>query len=224
MKLMHTFLSILFIVGGTTADTADYASFMSSLSYNWQNEFSDLRYQVEQLQHTDPQQYQQLAAQLGLKPGTQIDVPSQFDATWASKFVAAAQLYTPPAATVETMLETGGASTINSGLLITAQVTASVGASDLEGDSASVNESESDGGDSSHGAHKHSSGTSDEGATDGLDSEPTFTQNGNPVVGQLNTANTPIVPSGHGYSAAPSIEPSAALALGYMLLLGAMLL
>ncbi|KAJ1721021.1 hypothetical protein LPJ53_004412 [Coemansia erecta] len=79
------------------ADT-DYDQFISSLSYNWQNEFSDLRYQVAQLQQDDPSQYSQLAAALGLKAGATINVPSQYDPVWASKFVQAAGLYTPPAA------------------------------------------------------------------------------------------------------------------------------
>ncbi|ORX73089.1 hypothetical protein DL89DRAFT_87903 [Linderina pennispora] len=47
----------------------DYSSFISSLSYNWQNEYSDLRFQVNQLQKNDPQQYQALVLALGLKPG-----------------------------------------------------------------------------------------------------------------------------------------------------------
>ncbi|KAJ2725636.1 hypothetical protein GGI07_001136 [Coemansia sp. Benny D115] len=92
-------IAAAFLLLAVRAEDTDYDSFMASLSYNWQNEFSDLRYQVAQLQKDNPQQYNQLAAQLGLKQGASINVPSQFDAGWASKFVQAAGLYTPPAVT-----------------------------------------------------------------------------------------------------------------------------
>ncbi|KAJ1893784.1 hypothetical protein LPJ66_005555 [Kickxella alabastrina] len=74
-----------------------FESFMSNLSYNWQNEFPDLRYQVARLQQDDPAKYNELVAQLGLKAGSQISIPSQFNYAWASQFVMAAGIYKPTA-------------------------------------------------------------------------------------------------------------------------------
>ncbi|KAJ2687848.1 hypothetical protein GGH99_003170 [Coemansia sp. RSA 1285] len=228
-KIITGLVSIWATTAGVLGDTTDYDNFMSSLSYNWQNEFSDLRYQVDQLQKTDPLKYQQLAAQLGLKPGTQIDVPSQFNDKWASKFVMAAGLYTPPAPTQAATFNPSEASPTgaSSQLLITAVKTdgesatplpssgdESADLSAMSGDSAVTAASDH----SSHDAKHSSHGDNSEDATSGLDdaidsSTSVFQQNGNPVVGSINTDFNPIVPSGTGYSASSAVVPIQAYAV-----------
>ncbi|KAJ1665780.1 hypothetical protein IW140_003295 [Coemansia sp. RSA 1813] len=202
-------LSLYMMFSSAMGDTTDYDNFMSSLSYNWQNEFSDLRYQVDQLQKTDPLKYQQLAAQLGLKPGAQIDVPSQFNGVWASKFVMGAGLYTPPAAPTQaaTFDPSQAKPTDGSSLLITAVLTGNSATPSATDDGQSVEVSTlSDG---SVTTVEHSNGSSDdaEDVASDLDSaDPStsmFEQDGNPIVGNFNTDFTPIAPTGIGYSAAP---------------------
>ncbi|KAJ2382964.1 hypothetical protein H4S02_005510 [Coemansia sp. RSA 2611] len=177
---------------------------MSSLSYNWQNEFSDLRYQVDQLQKTDPAKYSALGASLGLKAGQQIQVPSQYSPQWASQFVMAAGLYTPPPPSAATfnpasatptavVATTTGPLTPTgisiSGLMISTTATATATAS---GSSAEItNDTHSSGG-------SHHSGDAE--ATAGLDTQNTSSQFGNPIAGNLNTDDTPIIPSGIGYN------------------------
>ncbi|KAJ2064897.1 hypothetical protein GGI17_000704 [Coemansia sp. S146] len=182
---------------------------MSSLSYNWQNEFSDLRYQIDQLQKTDPAKYSALGASLGLKPGQQIQVPSQYSPQWASQFVMAAGLYTPPAPTFDPASATpttGSAAPSGisiSGLMIsttatataTATVTASGSATGSGSGSAAVT------GDSHHSSESKSQHSGD-AATAGLDTESGSPQFGNPIAGNINTNATPIIPSGIGYSSA----------------------
>ncbi|KAJ1904743.1 hypothetical protein LPJ81_002320 [Coemansia sp. IMI 209127] len=184
---------------------------MSSLSYNWQNEFSDLRYQVDQLQKTDPLKYQQLAATLGLKPGQQIDVPSQFDGVWASKFVMGADLYTPPVPTAADTFDPSQATPTGSvaSLLSTAGITDSAAVSTQNEESVST----MSGGSvvTLEHSHRSSGGSSDDEGLDSLAASSTslFQQNGNPIVGMLNTNYSPIVPTGIGYSkAAPQVRIS----------------
>ncbi|KAJ2557466.1 hypothetical protein EV175_001334 [Coemansia sp. RSA 1933] len=179
-------------------DTSDYDNFMSSLSYNWQDEFSDLRYQVDQLQKTDPLKYQQLAAQLGLKPGAQIDVPSQYNAVWASKFVMGAGLYTPPAPSIDPAQATPtGSASVAVTAVTTGSPTTTAGEQSVEISTRS---------DGSVVTIEHSSSMETEDADNGLDSTTSvFEQDGNPIVGSLNTDFNPIAPTGTGYSGAPRI-------------------
>ncbi|KAJ2078641.1 hypothetical protein H4R24_004341 [Coemansia sp. RSA 988] len=182
---------------------------MSSLSYNWQNEFSDLRYQLDGLQKEDPEKYNQLAASLGLKPGTKISVPSQYSPQWASKFVSAANLYTPPVETADsTLVATPTISKIstetdNSNSAVTHLITAT--------DDVSENESGSE-------SDKVSGGSDSEDTEiiSGLDenTDPTDTQFGNPIVGSMDNNGSPIMPTGQGYSIAPTVRPSMVSALG----------
>ncbi|KAJ2684737.1 hypothetical protein IWW39_004734 [Coemansia spiralis] len=187
-------LFILLLVGLVRGD-ADFDNFMSSLSYNWQNEFSDLRYQIDQLQKTDPAKYSALGASLGLKAGQQIQVPSQYSPQWASQFVMAAGLYTPPPPSAATfnpasatptavVATTTGPLTPTgisiSGLMISTTATATI-----------TNDTHSSGG-------SHHSGDAE--ATAGLDTQNTSSQFGNPIAGNLNTDDTPIIPSGIGYN------------------------
>ncbi|KAJ2883798.1 hypothetical protein IWW38_005503, partial [Coemansia aciculifera] len=195
---------------------SDFDGFMSSLSYNWQNEFSDLRYQVDQLQKTDPAKYSALGASLGLKPGQQVQVPSQFSPQWASQFVMAAGLYTPPAPTFDPATATPTA---------TAAAAVSVGVSGISisglmvvpttasGSAISSSDDGDDGG-SESGSGSHGAGAA---ATGGLDShhhssaKPSSStsesvQFGNPIAGNLNTADTPIVPTGIGYNQGTALQ------------------
>ncbi|KAJ2632440.1 hypothetical protein H4R22_001252 [Coemansia sp. RSA 1290] len=178
---------------------------MSSLSYNWQNQFSDLRYQVDQLQKTDPEKYAQLAASLGLKPGAKINVPSQYSPEWASMFVQAANLYTPPVHTQEdpTVVPTPTSSPSGSHSDLTVQLI-------------------TDFSDSASGEEPSASGSDSLAATEGLDTaesnENTSTQYGNPIVGDYNGAESPIVPTGQGYSAATILTPSFTLLSIYAML------
>ncbi|KAJ1849595.1 hypothetical protein LPJ70_000377 [Coemansia sp. RSA 2708] len=194
---------------------ADYDSFMSSLSYNWQNEFSDLRYQVEQLQKNDPQKYSQLAASLGLKAGTKISIPSQYSPDWASKFVQAANLYTPPQNTNDDAKDvaTPTNSLIESIENLTQLITATANDDGEDSDSKSDGSDDEDHSDQSdEKSNDDSASTDGDGeAASGLDSDggSTSTQFGNPIVGNFNGANTPIVPTGQGYSAAASVRPLA---------------
>ncbi|KAJ2786346.1 hypothetical protein GGI15_001592 [Coemansia interrupta] len=209
----------------SAATDTDYDQFISSLSYNWQNEFSDLRYQVAQLQQDDPAQYSQLAAALGLKAGATISVPSQYDPVWASKFVQAAGLYTPPAPTFDPAqaTPTAAAQQQNSDNLSDNLFASALqekpseqedgsddggGASDEGEDSVSHKSSKSS--KSSKGSktatqHRTSSADDESDAGESLDDEEDVTtsqQFGNPIVGSLNTNDGPIIPSGQGYSAA----------------------
>ncbi|KAJ2582221.1 hypothetical protein GGH95_001654 [Coemansia sp. RSA 1836] len=196
---------------------------MSSLSYNWQNEFSDLRYQIDQLQKTDPAKYSALGASLGLKPGQQIQVPSQYSPQWASQFVMAAGLYTPPAPTFDPASATPTAVVTTasglpltptgisiSGLMLSTTTATSSGVSGsvvvVSGSSGSAEITASG---SNSGSH-HSG--SDAAATAGLDthsSTPTGSpQFGNPIAGNLNTDDTPIIPSGIGYNSGNTLSTS----------------
>ncbi|KAJ2007637.1 hypothetical protein H4R26_000657 [Coemansia thaxteri] len=207
---------------------SDFDGFMSSLSYNWQNEFSDLRYQVDQLQKTDPQKYSALAASLGLKPGMQVSVPSQFSPAWASQFVMAAGLYTPPVHTVDTAVPTPTQSLASIDTQATGSVTPTgisiSGLMDFTSNSSGNSQAATSGGHASSGGHTSSDGShhhSDDG-TAGLDqsSSQGSPQFGNPVVGNLNTDDAPIIPSGTGYStSAPKAKgaPHTALLLGLAL-------
>ncbi|KAJ2480746.1 hypothetical protein IWW56_002259 [Coemansia sp. RSA 2131] len=213
-------------IGSAMGDT-DYDNFMSSLSFNWQNEFSDLRYQVDQLQKTDPQKYNELAASLGLKPGTKVSIPSQYSPVWASKFVQAAGLYTPPATVAEdaTHVPTP-TSSLQSIDDLTQLIT--VTADDNTKSDDSDGSDESDGSEGSNGSveldDNHSHGKSndgnssdDTGGASGLDTpdeDNTSLQFGNPIVGGFSGGNTPIVPSGQGYSTATSVRPLAMHILG----------
>ncbi|KAJ2744475.1 hypothetical protein GGI20_002949 [Coemansia sp. BCRC 34301] len=202
------FKVIVFIVASlcVVKGDADFDGFMSSLSYNWQNEFSDLRYQVDQLQKTDPAKYSALGASLGLKPGQQIQVPSQYSPQWASQFVMAAGLYTPPAPTFDPATATPTPTTALAGSsslagisisgLMQPTVTGSNGAP-----SSSVESSEaSSGGLSGSGSHHG------DAATSGLDTSSSVSQQfGNPIAGNLNTDDTPIIPSGIGYNTGATI-------------------
>ncbi|KAJ2813799.1 hypothetical protein H4S07_000405 [Coemansia furcata] len=202
---------------------ADFDGFMSSLSYNWQNEFSDLRYQIDQLQKTDPAKYQALGASMGLKPGQQVQVPSQYSPQWASQFVMAAGLYTPPAPTFNPASATPtatGASLLPvsiSGLMISTTATASATATAAVSTTAQIT-GHSDGGSS---AAQHSGGSSaghhssggDAAATAGLDTQSVSEQFGNPIAGNLNTNATPIIPSGIGYNGGTKVAYSFILLL-----------
>ncbi|KAJ1822689.1 hypothetical protein LPJ56_000718 [Coemansia sp. RSA 2599] len=238
MRVNFVLASISTIVLVAIAADTDYDKFMNSLSYNWQNEFSDLRYQVAQLQKDDPQAYSQLAAQLGLKAGANIDVPSQFNAQWASKFVQAAGLYTPPAATFDpaqakpTAADQPDKENLDGNLFASALAAETTGSnenssdgdvsdskgndsSDIE-DLLSSHSGSKTKGSSSSSHHKTSAshedgdddseGNSDDGEEKDNDTSQQF---GNPVVGNLNTDNTPIVPSGQGYSAGQALAISA---------------
>ncbi|KAJ2355097.1 hypothetical protein IWW50_002829 [Coemansia erecta] len=233
MRGFVTLAVVLLLSTGSVLGDTDYESFMSSLSDNWQNEFSDLRYQVEQLQKTDPQKYSQLAASLGLKSGTKISIPSQYSPEWASKFVQAAGLYTPPPATVADdpmSVATPTSNLIHSiGEITQQQSTATADSDDDDGSSDSLDDDDADDSNSSKnkkpaagGKSSNDDGSSgDGGGTSGLDAtddENTDTQYGNPVVGNFNGGNTPIVPSGQGYSAATSVRPLALHVLGTMTL------
>ncbi|KAJ1780209.1 hypothetical protein LPJ77_000682 [Coemansia sp. RSA 2523] len=230
-------LAVILLLSISALGDSDYDSFMSSLSFNWQNEFSDLRYQVDQLQKTDPQKYNELAASLGLKPGTKVSIPSQYSPVWASKFVQAAGLYTPPATTAEdpTHVPTPTNSSLQSIDDLTQLITVTADDSTKSDDSdGSDEEDESDateGSDGSQGSHSaesddnHSNGkksndgnsSDDTGGASGLDTpdeENTSLQFGNPIVGGFSGGNTPIVPTGQGYSAATSTRPLAMHILG----------
>ncbi|KAJ2490387.1 hypothetical protein IWW37_003204 [Coemansia sp. RSA 2050] len=194
-------LFILLLVGFVRGDT-DFDNFMSSLSYNWQNEFSDLRYQVDQLQKTDPAKYNALGASLGLKAGQQIQVPSQFSPQWASQFVMAAGLYTPPAPTFDPATATPTAVVATTtgpltptGISISGLMISTTGTATVSGSSAEI----TSGNDIHSSGGSHHSGDSEE-ATAGLDTQNTSSQFGNPITGDLNTNDTPIVPSGIGYN------------------------
>ncbi|KAJ1871979.1 hypothetical protein LPJ57_005127 [Coemansia sp. RSA 486] len=246
--LVHAALAAISTVALVTiaADT-DYQSFMDSLSYNWQNEFSDLRYQIVQLQKDDPQAYSQLAAQMGLKAGATISIPSQFDKTWASMFVQAAGLYTPPAATFDpaqakpTATDQADENNLDGNLFASALEAkpSSKNSEDKENtddnesdnsDDSNDDNSSDDGNDiedllSSHSKSKGSSSSSHHKSTksqddadsdadsedngDEDDDDNTSQQFGNPVVGNLNTGNTPIVPTGQGYSSAGALAVGA---------------
>ncbi|KAJ2034267.1 hypothetical protein GGI13_003715 [Coemansia sp. RSA 455] len=183
---------------------------MSSLSYNWQNEFSDLRYQVDQLQKTDPAKYSALGANLGLKPGQQVQVPSQYSPQWASQFVMAAGLYTPPAPTFDpaTATPTTPSGISISGLMISTTATGSATVSGSVTVLGSVTVSGSATGSAaaitseSHHSGDSKSQHSGDAATAGLDTESGSAQFGNPIAGNINTNDTPIIPSGIGYSSA----------------------
>ncbi|KAJ2503329.1 hypothetical protein GGH96_000350 [Coemansia sp. RSA 1972] len=233
MRGLDTLAVILLLSIGTMGDS-DYDSFMSSLSFNWQNEFSDLRYQVDQLQKTDPQKYNELAASLGLKPGTKVSIPSQYSPVWASKFVQAAGLYTPPATVAEdpTHVPTPTNSSLKSIDDLTQLIT--VTADDSTKSDGSDESDSTDGSDATDGSEgsnnaesddTHSNGkksndgnsSDDTGGASGLDTpdeENTSQQFGNPIVGGFSGGNTPIVPSGQGYSAATSVRPLAMHILG----------
>ncbi|KAJ2804133.1 hypothetical protein H4R20_002625 [Coemansia guatemalensis] len=205
------FLLALLLADTVVGDTTDYDNFMSSLSYNWQNEFSDLRYQLDALQKEDPEKYSQLAASLGLKPGTKISVPSQYSPEWASKFVTAANLYTPPAATADpTLVATPTISKVtaesdNSDSAVTHLIT------EIDSESGSASDGESEKG-------SDGSNSEDTEATSGLDenTEPADTQFGNPIVGSMDDDGSPIMPTGQGYSAAPTIRPAMVSVFGVL--------
>ncbi|KAJ1945160.1 hypothetical protein FBU59_002390 [Linderina macrospora] len=193
----------------------DYESFISSLSYNWQNEFSDLRYQVDQLQKDDPQKYQALALALGLKPGMAIDVPSQYNAMWASQFVQAAGLYTPPAPKPATTFdETKATPTKDSSDSINISISVPTPSATSTGDNSSKDAESSDGeSKSGKGNSKKPSSDSDDSAADDDDddassshskSKNTSVQYGNPVVSNLNFQTQGVKPTGTGYNGAPS--------------------
>ncbi|KAJ2160527.1 hypothetical protein GGF46_002176 [Coemansia sp. RSA 552] len=230
---MRGFVSLALLVGSFLAnvalgDTEDYESFMSSLSYNWQNQFSDLRYQVDHLQKVDPQKYDQLAAELGLKPGTKISVPSQYSPKWASKFVDAAQLYTPPAAThatddLEVATPTAPATDDAGGSLT--ELVHFITTLDKDNDDDDDDDDKSGGDDKGdkqssksrdHSQSKDSSDqdeSDDEGLDDAEEAVSTSTQFGNPVVGSFDGERTPVVPTGQGYSAATAVAPHLAALL-----------
>ncbi|KAJ1726972.1 hypothetical protein LPJ61_004841 [Coemansia biformis] len=212
---------------------------MSSLSYNWQNEFVDLRYQVDDLQRNDPDQYNQLATAMGLKPGAKISIPSEYSPEWASRFVAAAHLYTPAAATEEatqaptpTNVDNSAASSTHESIhLVTAHSSEASDSpddgslSDEEDGSSSGGRSSSRGSSSSKHASKSTSRSDASGANDsgsepdnGIDqaSDDASVQFGNPVVG--NMSNGPVVPTGQGYSAAATLHPRGIPAPGAALL------
>ncbi|KAJ2137034.1 hypothetical protein IW136_003668 [Coemansia sp. RSA 678] len=223
-------LAVLLLLSTSALGDSDYDSFMSSLSFNWQNEFSDLRYQVDQLQKTDPQKYNELAASLGLKPGTKVSIPSQYSPVWASKFVQAAGLYTPPATTAEdaTRVPTPTNSSLQSiddlTQLITVTADDSTKSDDSDGSDEPDESDATEGSQGSHGAesddthsHKSNNSSDDSGGASGLDTpdeENTSLQFGNPIVGGFSGGNTPIVPTGQGYSAASSTRPLAMHVLG----------
>ncbi|KAJ2373819.1 hypothetical protein IW150_003432 [Coemansia sp. RSA 2607] len=215
------------IAMANAADT-DYDQFISSLSYNWQNEFSDLRYQVAQLQQDNPSQYSQLAAALGVKAGSSIDVPSQYNPVWASKFVQAAGLYTPPAApTFDPAQAKPTAAADNTDNLGDNLFASALEAKPSDQEDSADNSQGSDDSDDSQGTtshkssknskstnasshHKTSSGDDESDSGDGLDDEDdsdatTSQQFGNPIVGSLNTDDGPIIPSGQGYSGATTL-------------------
>ncbi|KAI8321388.1 hypothetical protein GQ54DRAFT_311837 [Martensiomyces pterosporus] len=206
-----TAIAVALIAAGARVGADDsYNSFMNSLSSNWQNEFSDLRYQVDQLQKTDPQKYQALALSLGLKPGMQVSVPSLFDAQWASMFVNAAGLYTPPAPTLPAATYNPANALPTASVFIpTVSVNVATATSGSQShDVSASNDMESDG---SSGAHqKTSKSKSHTAGDDGLDDvdQDTSIQYGNPIVGDIGD-NTPIKPSGHGYSGAAMILAAA---------------
>ncbi|KAJ2785881.1 hypothetical protein H4R18_000270 [Coemansia javaensis] len=236
------------LLGGALGDS-DYDNFMSSLSYNWQNEFADLRYQLDDMQRNDPDQYSQLAASMGLKPGTKISIPSEYSPEWASRFVAAAHLYTPPApSAADTDAPTatgtddsdddhsGASSTLGTVHRPTTSSTKS-GSKDQSdgsddgdnmstddsgsGDSADGEDSESDSSPAtSKSKSKSKSSTKSTASSDDgdADSDGGSTQFGNPIVGDVNN-NTPIRPTGQGYSAAPAVRRPAAGTAGALLLM-----
>ncbi|KAJ2842185.1 hypothetical protein J3B02_005654, partial [Coemansia erecta] len=205
VHIAQAIISTIALVAFAAADT-DYDKFMSSLSYNWQNEFSDLRYQVAQLQKDDPQAYSQLAAQLGLKADANIDVPSQFNADWASKFVQAAGLYTPPAATFDpaqakpTAADQASQSDLDGNLFAsalaaepTSNENSDGNSSDIEDSPSSHNKSKSKSNISSDSAHHKSTASHDDNSdsdndagseddgNDDDDDNNTSQQFGNPV-------------------------------------------
>ncbi|KAJ2794785.1 hypothetical protein H4R21_005363 [Coemansia helicoidea] len=206
-------LLLLLLLAGAARGDSDYDSFMSSLSYNWQNEFVDLRYQLDDLQRNDPDQYNQLAASLGLKPGTKISVPSQYSPEWASKFVAAAHLYTPPAPSDDaTQLPTPTSASADdskssSGSTASSHHTTSHGGTDDDhsddGDSSTLDAE--DDLDSPDGSSARSSSSTSKSKSRTSKTDGGSTQFGNPVVGSIGDG--PIVPSGQGYSAAAALSP-----------------
>ncbi|PIA14750.1 hypothetical protein COEREDRAFT_82505 [Coemansia reversa NRRL 1564] len=207
-------LLVVLVADRVVGDTTDYDNFMSSLSYNWQNEFSGLRYQLDSLQKEDPDQYNQLAASLGLKPGTKISIPSLYSPQWASKFVAAADLYTPPAVTADSTpaatptISKGSTDKSESGSVVTHLTTATDDVSDNSSDSESEGSSEA----------SDSKDTEATEATSGLDenTDSADTQFGNPIVGTIDNNDSPIIPTGHGYSTASTVRPATISVFGVL--------
>ncbi|KAJ1948547.1 hypothetical protein EC988_005133 [Linderina pennispora] len=196
----------------------DYSSFISSLSYNWQNEYSDLRFQVNQLQKNDPQQYQALVLALGLKPGSTVSVPSEYDEKWASKFVQAVGLYTPPAPNSEQTFDEAKATPTkgsdDSGNIVISVPTHSPTSSSDDGSDMESSEgadsgdvSGSDGSKSASKKKKPASASGDSSADEestlsSRKSKSSSVQYGNPVVSNLDFQTQGIRPTGTGYSAA----------------------
>ncbi|KAJ1965604.1 hypothetical protein GGI12_000655 [Dipsacomyces acuminosporus] len=232
-RLVASIVAVLVAIQGqgVSADD-DFNSFMSSLSFNWQNQFSDLRYQVDQLKKNDPEKYQQLASSLGLKPGASINVPSLFNAKWASGFVSAAGLYTPPEhpAAEDTFdpesatptATTKGPKPTKAPATSDKHKKTDDAASATADDMDNVETSESRKHKSTKSKARSTSAKDDENALDDVD-HSTYVQNGNPIVGDISNLHAPIKPTGQAYSGATLKATTASAYIALPLALWALL-